>query len=77
MRRSRLPGHWVEQAACLGVDPDLFFPERGDQLSGSKAREVCERCAVQRDCRDYALQVGEPFGIWGGLSEPERRCVRR
>jgi WhiB family redox-sensing transcriptional regulator len=55
---------WQDQANCLGVDPDLFFPERG-------------ACVVRGDCLEYALANGEKFGIWGGLSERERRRLRR
>ena len=66
---------WQEQANCLGVDPDLFFPERG--ASTREAKAVCRSCEVQVDCLEYALAHGEKFGIWGGLSERERRRVRR
>jgi len=63
-----LPENWQDDANCLGVDPDLFFPERG--ASTREAKEVCRGCEV-------ALQNGEKFGIWGGLSERERRRIRR
>ncbi len=66
---------WQRLANCLGVDPDLFFPERG--ASTREAKEVCRGCVVRDDCLDYALANGEKFGIWGGLSERERRRVRR
>ena len=64
-----------EQANCLGVDPDLFFPERG--ASTREAKEVCRGCVVREDCLEFALANGEKFGIWGGLSERERRRIRR
>lgn len=67
--------HWQEQANCLGVDPDLFFPERG--ASTKEAKGVCAGCEVRLDCLEYALSNGEKFGIWGGLSERERRRLRR
>src|SRR5512134_3514757 len=60
---------WQDQANCLGVDPDLFFPERG--ASTREAKEVCRGCVVQEDCLEYALANGEKFGIWGGMSESE------
>jgi WhiB family transcriptional regulator, redox-sensing transcriptional regulator len=60
---------WQDAANCLGVDPDLFFPER--------AKEVCKGCVVRGECLEYALANGEKFGIWGGLSERERRRLRR
>ncbi len=66
---------WQRLANCLGVDPDLFFPERG--ASTREAKEVCKGCVVRNECLDYALANGEKFGIWGGLSERERRRVRR
>jgi len=66
---------WQVQANCLGVDPDLFFPERG--ASTREAKAVCRACVVRQDCLEYALVNGEKFGIWGGLSERERRRLRR
>ena len=66
---------WQEEANCLGVDPDLFFPERG--ASTREAKAVCRSCEVRVDCLEYALAHGEKFGIWGGLSERERRRIRR
>ncbi len=66
---------WQDYANCLGVDPDLFFPERG--ASTREAKEVCRGCVVREDCLEYALANGEKFGIWGGMSERERRRVRR
>ena len=66
---------WQERANCLGVDPDLFFPERG--ASTREAKSVCRGCEVRVECLEYALAQGEKFGIWGGLSERERRRVRR
>jgi WhiB family redox-sensing transcriptional regulator len=66
---------WKSRANCMGVDPDLFFPERG--MSTREAKEVCRGCVVREDCLEYALANGEKFGIWGGLSERERRRIRR
>lgn len=67
--------NWQNKANCMGVDPDLFFPERG--ASTREAKEVCRGCVVREDCLEYALANGEKFGIWGGLSERERRRLRR
>ena len=53
---------WQEYANCLGVDPDLFFPERG--ASTREAKEVCRGCVVREECLEFALQNGEKFGIW-------------
>jgi WhiB family redox-sensing transcriptional regulator len=66
---------WQIKGNCMGVDPDLFFPERG--ASTREAKEVCRGCIVREDCLEYALANGEKFGIWGGLSERERRRLRR
>ncbi|MCZ7629108.1 MAG: WhiB family transcriptional regulator [Microthrixaceae bacterium] len=66
---------WQGFANCLGVDPDLFFPERG--ASTKEAKAVCQACVVREDCLEYALENSEKFGIWGGLSERERRRLRR
>ncbi|MFC0081494.1 WhiB family transcriptional regulator [Aciditerrimonas ferrireducens] len=66
---------WQHRANCMGVDPDLFFPERG--ASTREAKAVCRGCVVREECLEYALANGEKFGIWGGLSERERRRLRR
>jgi WhiB family transcriptional regulator, redox-sensing transcriptional regulator len=66
--------HWRDQAACLGADPDLFFPQRGE--SAEPAREICARCPVREACLDYALRNAITHGIWGGVSERERRALR-
>lgn len=66
---------WQDYANCLGVDPDLFFPERG--ASTREAKEVCRGCGVREECLEYALESGEKIGIWGGMSERERRRLRR
>lgn len=66
---------WQEYANCLGVDPDLFFPERG--ASTKEAKAVCRGCVVKDQCLEYALNNSEKFGIWGGMSERERRRIRR
>ena len=66
---------WQDDANCRGADADLFFPERG--ASTRKAKAICGACEVKADCLDYAIEMGEKFGIWGGLSERERRRVRR
>ncbi|HEX2065027.1 MAG TPA: WhiB family transcriptional regulator [Acidimicrobiales bacterium] len=66
---------WQDQANCLGVDPDLFFPERG--ASTREAKEVCRGCVVRVECLEFALANSEKFGIWGGMSERERRRIRR
>jgi WhiB family transcriptional regulator, redox-sensing transcriptional regulator len=66
---------WQDYANCRGADADLFFPERG--ASTRKAKAICGACDVRDECLDFALEYGEKFGIWGGMSERERRRVRR
>ncbi len=66
---------WQKQANCLGVNPNLFYPERG--VSTSEAKAVCDGCEVKNECLEAAVERGEKFGIWGGLSERERREIRR
>lgn len=65
---------FMDRANCRGVDPGLFFPGRGEPTDA--ARSVCGACEVVDDCLAYALHTGERFGIWGGLSERERRRIR-
>lgn len=66
---------WRDRAACLGSDPALFFPTRGEPTKQIKA--VCAACSVRLECGDHALEENEKLGIWGGMSERERRRVRR
>lgn len=66
---------WQPRANCIGVDPDIFFPERG--ASTKEAKSICGACDVRADCLEYALENSEKFGIWGGTSERERRRLRR
>jgi len=66
---------WHEQALCAETDPEAFFPEKGG--STREAKKVCVRCEVRMECLEYALAKDERFGIWGGLSERERRRVKR
>lgn len=66
---------WMRDGACVGCDPDLFYPERG--ASTKQAKAVCRGCPVRERCLQYALDGVEKFGIWGGTSERERRRMRR
>ncbi len=70
-----LPLDWQKKANCRGVNPNLFYPERG--VSTSEAKAVCSGCQVKQECLEFAVQRGEKFGIWGGMSERERRKIRR
>lgn len=66
---------WMEDAACRGRSTRLFFPERGD--ANVLALKICNGCAVQVECLDYALRTGQHHGIWGGTSGKERVQMRR
>jgi WhiB family redox-sensing transcriptional regulator len=66
---------WQERALCAQTDPEAFFPEKGG--STREAKRVCLSCDVRSQCLEYALAHDERFGIWGGLSERERRRLKR
>lgn len=72
-----LPGHafayppWMDQGLCASADPEAWFPDKGGSTREAKA--ICRRCTVAAECLDYALTNQERFGIWGGLSERQRR----
>lgn len=66
---------WQDQALCAQTDPESFFPEKGGSTREAKA--VCQSCEVRAECLDYALANDERFGIWGGLSERERRKLKK
>ena len=73
-RGKRLPGHGA--AACRDADTELFFPVGTGRLAvaeAQRAKQICARCPVQRECLRYALATGQEFGIWGGYDENERR----
>jgi WhiB family transcriptional regulator, redox-sensing transcriptional regulator len=83
---SRLPGpmdhawQWQRLGACRGMDSAVFFHPDGERNPSrarrtAKAKEVCHRCPVMDLCREFALQTREPFGVWGGLAEAERRII--
>lgn len=75
LREGGLDLSWQDLAHCRGADPDLFFPERG--ASTRTAKSICRECTVQAECLEYAVTSGEKFGIWGGMSERERRRIRK
>jgi WhiB family redox-sensing transcriptional regulator len=66
---------WQDRALCAQTDPEAFFPEKGG--STREAKKVCSGCEVRAECLEYALANDERFGIWGGLSERERRKLKR
>jgi len=72
---------WQVKASCRGPQAAVFFPpthpERKDERSAreERAKEICSSCSVRKPCLEYALQIREPHGIWGGLNEAERKAV--
>jgi len=66
---------WQEYALCAQTDPEAFFPEKGG--STREAKRICQACSVRDECLEYALLNDERFGIWGGLSERERRRLKK
>ena len=65
---------WMAYALCAQTDPEAFFPEKGGSTHDAKI--VCQACAVRADCLTYAIENDLRYGIWGGLSERERRKLR-
>ena len=72
--------NWRDQAECRSTDPALFFPVGTtgaalDQIAAAKS--VCIQCAARAECLEFALETNQDNGVWGGLSEEERRQIRR
>jgi WhiB family transcriptional regulator, redox-sensing transcriptional regulator len=71
---------WRHEAACREVDPELFFPIGNSGpalLQIEEAKQVCRRCSVMEECLRWAIDSGQDAGVWGGLSEDERRALKR
>jgi WhiB family transcriptional regulator, redox-sensing transcriptional regulator len=71
---------WRHEAACREVDPELFFPIGNSGpalLQIEEAKQVCRRCSVMEDCLRWAIDSGQDAGVWGGMSEDERRALKR
>ena len=71
---------WRSKAACLDVDPELFFPigNTGPAITqAEEAKSVCARCSVISTCLTWALENNQDAGVWGGTSEDERRAMKR
>lgn len=66
---------WQGRALCTQTDPEAFFPEKGG--SAREAKRVCQACEVRSECLKHALENSEQFGIWGGLTGPERARLKR
>jgi WhiB family transcriptional regulator, redox-sensing transcriptional regulator len=70
---ARFAARWRELAACRGTNLEVFFPGRGE--SAGSARQICAACPVHQPCLDYAITNRITHGIWGGLTERERRAA--
>lgn len=71
---------WRDHALCRDTDPELFFPVGTTGMALvqiDEARDVCAQCTVRVECLDFALATNQDSGVWGGLSEEERRIIRR
>ena len=71
---------WRDKAACLEKDPALFFPVGNTGpalLQIEEAKNVCRTCPVIEQCLSWAMETGQDAGVWGGLSEDERRAMKR
>lgn len=73
---------WQIHGACRGVNSDVFYHPDGERGNARRLRElrakaICDSCPVMMLCREHALKVAEPYGIWGGLSETERALILR
>ncbi|HEX6845049.1 MAG TPA: WhiB family transcriptional regulator [Actinomycetota bacterium] len=71
---------WLPDAACIGRDPELFFPVGTSDpalAQTAQAKRVCGGCAVRADCLEWSLVTCQDAGVWGGLDEEERRAIRR
>lgn len=68
---------WYDRANCHGVGADLFYSERGESVATAAAVEVCAGCEVRAECLLWAIDRGEAWGVWGGMSVSQRRRVRR
>lgn len=68
---------WKLDGLCNQTDPDVFFPEKGEAANAKAAKSICTKCPVRDECLKSALEGDEPFGIWGGTTERERRKLKR
>jgi WhiB family redox-sensing transcriptional regulator len=72
---------WKPRSACLDADPAIFYPTKTGRSSANssttQAKAICRACPVREECLEYALRHREKFGIWGGLSERERRSYQK
>ncbi|WP_406425684.1 WhiB family transcriptional regulator [Streptomyces sp. NBC_00842] len=81
MPRTATPGlEWRHEAACRWIDPDLFWPlgeGAAARQQAEQAKAVCAKCPVRAQCLEWAVETRQDFGVWGGMSERERRDLHR
>jgi WhiB family redox-sensing transcriptional regulator len=68
---------WRAKGSCRGSDPMVFYPPSDDDALAARAKEICAGCPVRKPCLEFALSTREKHGVWGGLTERERRRVLR
>lgn len=68
---------WTDMALCQQVDPEMFFPNKGDKETSYDAQRVCKECPVMAECLEAAIARNEQFGIWGGMTFNQRQSERR
>lgn len=66
---------WQDAAACLGCDPEVFFPP--PKVNAVEAKTICAGCDVRLECLDYAIETSQRHGVWGGMTPRERRVEAR
>ena len=69
--------NWDNEASCQSVDPEVFFPERQGETAATMAKTICRGCPVRMQCLEFALNARLDYGVWGGMTEHERRALRR
>lgn len=70
------PEPWMQDALCAEVDPDMFFPNRGDAEGADLARDICSRCPVKAECLEFAIRTTQAHGVWGGKSPRQIADIR-
>jgi WhiB family redox-sensing transcriptional regulator len=68
---------WRDKGRCRGVDPEIFYPPEDDEEAAAPAKAICEACPVREACLEHAIARREHLGVWGGLTERERRRLIR
>jgi WhiB family redox-sensing transcriptional regulator len=66
---------WRQQGACIGHDPDIWFPRDRDKHKREQATQICRGCPVNFRCAEEALKNAEPYGIWGTITEAQRALI--